>query len=164
MTGHLVLSTLHTNSAAEAISRLVNLGIKPYQLAPALNLIVGQRLVRKLHSCATKREATLPEQQEIKEAIKSIGEIDPTHKLSFDGNIRTAVGCDADSHDGYMGRVAVVETLEVNDDIKNMILNGKNTLDIYAELRSHGFLTMKEDAYIKLLDGKTTLEEMRRVL
>lgn len=164
LTGHLVLSTLHTNSAAEAISRLMNLGIKPYQLAPALNLIIGQRLVRKLHTCATKREATLPEAQEIKEAIRAINEVAPTQKASFDGNVRTAVGCDEDSHDGYQGRMAVVETLEVNNDIKDMILNDKNTLDIYAELRNHGFLTMKEDAYVKMLDGKTTLEEIRRVL
>ncbi len=142
----------------------MNLGIKPYQLAPALNLIVGQRLVRKLHTCATKREATLPESQEIKEAVRSINEIAPTRKASFDGNVRTAVGCEEDSHDGYQGRMAVVETLEVNNDIKDMILNDKNTLDIYAELRNRGFLTMKEDAYIKMLDGKTTLEEIRRVL
>lgn len=164
MTGHLVLSTVHTNSAVEAISRLANLGIKPYQLAPALNLVIGQRLVRKLHSCATQREATLPEQQELKEAVKTINEVDPTRKVAFDGNVWTAVGCDADSHDGYQGRVAVVETLDVNNDIKNMILNNKSTLDIYAEVRSKGFLTMKEDAYMKMLEGKTTLEEIRRVL
>lgn len=101
MTGHLVLSTLHTNSAVEAISRLINLGIKPYQLAPALNLVVGQRLVRKLHTCATKREATLPEQQEIKEAIRSIKQVDPTRKVDFDGFIWNAVGCEECGHDGY---------------------------------------------------------------
>jgi len=142
----------------------MNLGIKPYQLAPALNLVIGQRLVRKLHTCATKREATLPELQEIKEAVRSINEVDPTRKPDFDGNIRTAVGCDEDSHDGYQGRLAVAEALDVNNDIKDMILNGKNTLEIYAELRNHGFLTMKEDAYLKMLEGKTTLEEIRRVL
>lgn len=159
-----MLSTLHTNSAVEAVSRLINLGIKPYQLAPALNLVIGQRLVRKLHTCATKREATLPEQQELKEAVMKINEVDPTRKATFDGNVWTAVGCDEDSHDGYQGRVAVAEALDVNDDVKNLILNGKTTMDIYAEVRSKGFLTMKEDAYIKLLDGKTTLEELRRVL
>lgn len=164
LTGHLVLSTLHTNSAPEAISRLINLGIKPYQLAPALNLIIGQRLVRKLHTCATKREATLPEQQEIKEAVKSINEIDPTRKAAFDGNVWTAVGCDEDSHDGYQWRIAVAEAVNVTNDIKDMILNNKNTLEIYAELRNQGFLTMKEDAYMKMLEGKTTLEEIRRVL
>lgn len=164
LTGHLVLSTLHTNSAVEAISRLVNLGIKPYQLAPALNLVIGQRLVRKLHTCATKREATLPEQQELKDVVRTINSIDPRRKVEFDGNLWTAVGCDEDSHDGYQGRLAVSEALDVNSDIKDMILNGKNTMDIYAELRNRGFLTMKEDAYIKMLDGKTTLEEIRRVL
>ncbi len=164
MTGHLVLSTIHTNSAVEAISRLMNLGIKPYQLAPALNLVIGQRLVRKLHTCATKREATLPEQQEMKDVVQTINQIDPTRKVSFDGNVWAAVGCDTDSHDGYQWRLAVTEALDVNNDIKEMILNNKNTLDIYAELRSKGFLTMKEDAYMKMLEGKTTLEEIRRVL
>lgn len=101
MTGHLVLSTLHTNSAVEAISRLINLGVKPYQLAPALNLVIGQRLVRKLHTCATKREATLPEQQEIKEAIRRIQEVDPTRKIDFDGHIWQAVGCPECGNDGY---------------------------------------------------------------
>lgn len=101
LTGHLVLSTIHTNSAVEAISRLVNLGIKPYMLAPALNMIIGQRLVRKLHTCATKREGTLPEQQDIKEAIRVINQIDPTRILSFDGNVWDAVGCEECAKDGY---------------------------------------------------------------
>lgn len=57
-----------------------------------------------------------------------------------------------------------METFDVNSDVKDMILNGKNTLDVYAEMRQHGYLTMKEDAYIKMLEGKTTLEEIRRVL
>lgn len=164
LTGHLVLSTLHTNSAIEAVSRLINLGIPGYQLAPALNLVIGQRLVRKLHTCATKREATLPEKQEINEVIRHIREMDPTRKIDFDGYIWQSVGCEECGHDGYQGRLAVVETFDVNSDIKDMILNGKNTLDIYAEMRQNGYLTMKEDAYIKMLEGKTTLEEIRRVL
>ena len=164
LTGHLVLSTLHTNSAVEAISRLLNLGVEPYMLAPALNMIVGQRLLRQLHTCATKQDATMAQNEEIKAAVRTISQIDPRHTPTYDGHIFAPVGCDECNNDGYAWRLAVAEILDVTTNIKDMILTGKSTLDIYAEVRSHGYLTMKDDAYTKMLEGKTTLDEIRRVL
>jgi type IV pilus assembly protein PilB len=133
-------------------------------LAPALNLIVGQRLLRKTHTCGTLHDATLGENEEIKAMIRSIQQVAPQKTPVFNGTISVPNGCDACNQDGYQGRIAAAELLDISSDIKDMILTGKSTLDIYGEVRNHGYLTMKDDACTKLLEGKTTLEEIRRVL
>jgi len=163
LTWHLVLSTLHTNSAIEAISRLLNMGVKPYLLAPAINLIIWQRLVRRLHSCYTYKDANMAEKAEIEEFIKKYNEI-KSKKLIFDWKLPQAVWCEQCWYDWYKWRIALIETLEINDDIKNYIITWKKTYDIYAIARQYGYLTMKEDGYLKVLKGLTTLEEIRRVL
>ena len=91
LTGHLVLATVHTNTALEAITRLLNLGIKPYMLAPALNMIIGQRLVRKLHSCSTWRDAELAESEEIKAITRGIADVSPRTPITFNGKLPHAV-------------------------------------------------------------------------
>ncbi|MFA7717613.1 MAG: GspE/PulE family protein [Candidatus Absconditabacterales bacterium] len=165
LTGHLVFTTLHTNTAIEAITRLINMGIKPYMLAPSLNLVVSQRLVRKVCPyCATKKDPDYAESAEITEAIKRINDMDPTMKLDFHRQIPQIVGCDHCNGTGYIGRVAIVEVFDVSEDIKKMIVEGKDAITIYAEARENGFLTMKEDGIIKMLEGLTTLDELRRVL
>lgn len=164
LTGHLVFSTLHTNSAVETISRMINLGVQGYMLAPALNLIIGQRLVRKLCHCAVKKPASFAEQEEVKQYIEKINAVQPTLNLQFDGQLPHPVGCQDCNGDGYQGRIAIVETLEITEDLKNGIIAGKNALDIYAKARETGFITMKEDGVIKILEELTTLEELRRVL
>jgi type IV pilus assembly protein PilB len=88
LTGHLVFTTLHTNSAIESIPRLTSMEVKPYMLAPSLNLIIAQRLVRKICPyCGTKREANYSEQAEIKEALKKLSDLDPKYAVPFDGQI-----------------------------------------------------------------------------
>jgi len=165
LTGHLVFTTLHTNSAIESIPRLTSMEVKPYMLAPALNLIVAQRLVRKICPyCGTKRDANYGEQAEIKETLKKISDLDPKFAVSFDGKIPEAVGCDKCNGSGYQGRFAVIETFEITDDIRKMIIDGKIGVDLYAKARENGFLTLKEDGMIKMLQGATTLDELRRVL
>jgi len=164
LTGHLVLATVHTNSAAEAITRLLNLGVKSYMLAPALNMILAQRLVRKLHTCKTEREATEAEWEDIKSELRTIHDISPKTPWQFTGKVPHPVGCDACENDGYKGRVAVTEMLVLTPEIKQMIVNDKSTMEIYGAIRQSGFLTMKEDAYGKMLQGMTTLDEIRRVL
>lgn len=170
LTGHLVFTTLHTNGALEAISRITNMWVQGYMLAPALSMVMGQRLVRKLCSCATRKPADYAEAEQIKETIKKITEIRPgcrtpsDNVLAFDGQIMQAVGCSQCNGTGYKGRVAVVEILHITDEIKQMIISGKSTLDIYAKAREWGFLTLQEDAIIKLVDGQTTMEEVRRVV
>ncbi len=164
LTGHLVLATVHTNTATEAITRLLNLGIKPYMLAPALNMIIGQRLVRKLHTCETRIDAPLAQSEEVKTVLRGIADVSPRTPQNFTGKLPQAVGCDICQTDWYKWRVAVVELLEMTSDLRNMIIENKSTMELYWALRQWGFLTMKEDAYLKMLDGKTTLDEIRRVL
>jgi type II secretory ATPase GspE/PulE/Tfp pilus assembly ATPase PilB-like protein len=170
LTGHLVFTTLHTNGALEAIDRIINMGVKSYMLAPALTMVMGQRLVRKLCTCASRKPADYSETEQIKEGIKTITEIRPGlrtasgNALSFDGSVKHAVGCAECNGTGYKGRIAVVEILHISDELKKMISEGKSTLDIYAKAREAGFLTLQEDALIKVIDGLTTIEEMRRVV
>ncbi len=165
LTGHLVFTTLHTNSAIESIPRLTSMEVKPYMLAPALNLIIAQRLVRKICShCRTTRDANYSEQAEIKETLKKISDLDQKFTIPFDGKIPEIVGCDECNGTGYKWRFAVIETFEITDDIKRMIVDGKIGVDLYAKARENGFLTLKEDGIIKMLQGNTTLDELRRVL
>ena len=165
LTGHLVFTTLHTNSAIEAIDRLVNMGVKPYMLAPSLNLVVGQRLVRKVcPHCSIKKTPDYAEAAEIGEIVKKLNDLNPTLKLDPNGQIPSIVGCDQCNGTGYIGRVVIVELFEVTDDIRKMIVEGRTAIDIYAKARENGYITMKEDGIMKILTGQTTLDEIRRVL
>lgn len=165
LTGHLVFTTLHTNSAIESIPRLTSMEVKPYMLAPALNLIVAQRLVRKICShCGTKRDANYAEEAEIKDILKKISDLDIKLTVPFDGKVPEIVGCDQCNGTGYKWRFAIIETFEITDDIRKMIVEGKIGVDLYAKARENGFLTLQEDGIIKMLQGKTTLDELRRIL
>lgn len=135
LTGHLVLATVHTNSAVEAINRLLNLGIKPYMLAPALNMIIGQRLVRRLHTCQTYIDASLAETEEIKAALHTISDVSPRTPAVFSGKIPHAVGCESCQADGYKGRFPVLEIVEMTNDIRSMIIENASTLEVYGALR-----------------------------
>lgn len=165
LTGHLVFTTLHTNSSIESIPRLLNMGVKPYMLAPSLNLIVAQRLCRKVCPfCATKRVANYGEDGEIKETIKKMLDVDPQMNLSYDGKILQAIGCEKCNKTWYIGRIAIVEVFEITDDIRAMIVQWKMTNEMYGKAREMGFLSMKEDGIIKMLNWETTLDELRRVI
>lgn len=165
LTGHMVFTTLHTNSAIETIPRLTSMEVKPYMLAPAINLIIAQRLVRKIcPHCGSKRDANYAEQAEITDILKKISDMDPTFDLKFEGKIPQSVWCDACNGSGYMGRIAIMEALEITDTVKKMIVDGKIGIDIYAKARENWFLTLQEDGIIKMLQGITTLDELRRVL
>lgn len=164
LTWHLVISTMHTNTAVEAVSRMINMWIKPYMLAPALNLVVGQRLLRKLHNCTSKRHANIAENEEVKDAIKKIQDVRKRVKLPYTGMIPQPTGCEECGYDGYKWRIAAMELFDVHDDVKQLMLAWKSWIDLLFLARQTGFLTMKEDAMIKMLDWLTTLEEIRRVL
>ncbi len=166
LTGHLVFTTLHTNSAIESVPRLTNMGVEPYMLAPALNMVVAQRLVRKIcPNCWTKREANYAEDAEIKDTMKKITDIDPrVLSIPYDGRVPDAIGCDQCNGTWYKGRFAIIEMLEITDDLRRMIVDGKIGVDLYAKARENGFFTLKEDGIMKMLQGNTTLDELRRVL
>lgn len=175
MTGHLVLSTLHTNSAAGALPRLLDMGAEPFLVASTVNIIIAQRLVRKL--CTECRKEYKMGEKELKnfkdnydmdsllEVMKKsnelAGKIDQKAKWE-DINLYHLVGCDQ-CVDGYRGRIGVFEVLEVDDDIKKMISQKSSAEEIDNESKKKGMISMLEDGFIKAIQGITSLEEILRV-
>ncbi|MEK7212673.1 MAG: ATPase, T2SS/T4P/T4SS family, partial [Patescibacteria group bacterium] len=164
LTGHLLLSSLHTNDAPTAVPRLFDLGIPPFLVGSVLNVIVAQRLVRRIcSSCiysyeAGKDAATIIRGQ-IKELNLPVGE-EAIPKLFFRGK-----GCNICNGSGYRGRVGIFETLEVTDTIKKLIIDPQFDLEaIRKEARRGGSKTMFEDGLMKVQLGTTTIEEVLRVI
>ena len=165
LTWHLVLSTLHTNTAIEAVSRLVNIWVPPFMLAPALNLVIWQRLLRKLCDCKTKIPANYAEKEDIETHLRKIKNVLGSKlDVDFNGNIYKEAWCEKCMYEWYKGRIAAVETFELTEEIKDMIIKKATSLELFQVARENWYITMKEDAYIKMLKGLTTLSEIRRVL
>lgn len=164
LTGHVLLSTLHTNSAVETIPRLLNIGLQPYMVAPAINTIVAQRLVRVLCKECAREEATADsERAEIEKVIVGIRTVAPDMQLEVPGLMKKSVGCAKCSHTGYSGQTAIAETFVFDDNIRDLILQNKSTHEIFEAARAQGMLTLKEDGVLKVIAGITTLEEIYRV-
>ena len=152
-TGHLVLSTLHTNSAAETVTRLLNMGIPSFNVATSVTLIIAQRLARRLcNECAAP--ADLP-----REALEEAGF---TEKQIQSGKIRKPVGCPKCSR-GYKGRVGIYEVVRITEKIADIIMEGGNSLAISKQARAEGFADLRRSALKKCADGVTSLEEVNRV-
>ena len=166
LTGHLLLSTIHTNDAAGAIPRFSAMGVKPFLLAPALNAIMGQRLVRRVcEACKQEdkiNEVTLVKIKELLDAIpESSGEPKPdtTNMKFFKG-----AGCDACHKTGYKGRVGIYEILVKNTEIEKIILSGEISEYQMREIASaQGMISMTQDGLLKALGGQTSIEEIQRV-
>ncbi len=165
LTGHVLLSTLHTNSAIESIPRLVNIGLPPFMVAPALNTIIAQRLVRKICPACQKMELVpAAELDEIKKMVESIQKIRPSlNDLIVPEELPRAAGCDICSHTGYKGRICAVEILNIDFEMRDLILNKMSSTKMIEAARRKGMLTMREDGILKVLKGLTTLEEVHRV-
>jgi len=171
LTGHLVLSTLHTNDAAGALPRLIDMGVESFLIASTVNVIIGQRLVRKL--CPkTKIPYKLSDDQYKELAnLVNIEEITNTLRkinlLSQDQTLKDIIwykpGFLNDCPDGYSGRIGIYEVLEVNDDIRELIFSGANADKIKQKAREQGMITMQEDGFIKAVEGITSIEEIIRV-
>ncbi len=159
ITGHLVLSTLHTNDSISSISRLEDLGVKTYLIAEGLKLVISQRLIRKL--CPYCKKSKKINKNELLKYDFNSKDIE---KLDDEIIIYEAVGCEKCNNTGYLGRIAVAEFFEVDDTIKKMIEEGKNSLEIKQKAIENGMRTLKEDTLIKILKGITTLEELKRVV
>jgi type IV pilus assembly protein PilB len=155
LTGHLVLSTLHTNSAPETITRLLNIGIEPYMIASSINLIVAQRLIRKI--CDKCRVEVSP--TEIQENIfRSYG-------LNIDGHrYFRGEGCEECGNTGYKGRIAVYEVLPLWDDIQEIIHRGNSASEIRTKAEEHGFISLQTQGFNKVTAGITSLNEWMRAL
>jgi len=174
LTGHLVLSTLHTNDALGAVFRLLDMKIERFLLSSTLKTVVAQRLARQL--CNTcKQPFTLPVEavKEVFDEIKLIpnqimkDEVENfTNTEDFLKNIvfYKAVGCPRCENTGYLNRVAVSEAIEINEDLKNMINEGDKGLNIEAVNKSQNFISIKQDGFLKAARGVTTLEEIFRII
>ncbi|WP_312124616.1 GspE/PulE family protein [Lysinibacillus boronitolerans] len=153
LTGHLVLSTLHTNSAAESISRLQDMGIEPFLLSSSIVGIMAQRLVRRV--CRDCGETYALTQHE-KDMLGRNGIEGATHA-------RRGRGCPSCNHTGYRGRMAIHEILPIDRQIKEMILNRSGDQSIRDYMRQEGFYTLLVDGLLKVVEGKTTISEVLRV-
>jgi type IV pilus assembly protein PilB len=154
LTGHLVLSTFHTNDAPSAISRLLYMGIEPYLLASSLNLIIAQRLVRKI--CEHCKEPVALS----KEVLKRL-KIDP--QQTKDATFYHGKGCPACGGTGYKGRLPVFEFLAMDNEIREKIISGANEMQIRAIARQKGYGGLLESGVSKMLQGLTTAEEVLSV-
>ena len=163
LTGHLVLTTLHTNNASGAIPRLVDMGIEPFLIASAINLVIAQRLVRRICPYG-KTEEKIPEAlyekvaRIIKQIPKNSGLDIPEPPYRFYKGIE-----DSRCHQGYLGRIGVFEAIEIDDEIQALITQRVRGTDILRAARKKGMVTMFEDALVKAARGETTLEEALRV-
>ena len=164
LTGHLVLTTLHTNDAAGTIARLVNLGAKPTDIGPAINMAVAQRLVRKVCGQCSKMEKANPqESKKIKAGLKGISKEAAAPKLGTALKIPRTKGCKNCNYTGYRGRIGIFEAFLVDDKMEEFILNNPSTAALKKEAVKRGMVTMYQDGLIKVLGGATTLEEVERV-
>jgi type IV pilus assembly protein PilB len=152
-TGHLVLSTLHTNDAPQTLNRLNQMGIPPYNVASAVLLIMAQRLGRKLCD-RCKEEEELPTDLLIKEGFKpEDAEGLKTYK---------AVGCDY-CVNGYKGRVGIFQVMPISEQMENLIIQGGSTKDLEKQSANEGVLTLRESGLEKIKAGITSIEEINRI-
>jgi general secretion pathway protein E len=164
LTGHLVFSTLHTNDAAGAIPRLTSLGAKVINIAPAINIVIAQRLVRKICPfCGLEEDPTPEELEKINHNIKSLPE--NVRKVYIDRpiKIKKAKKCKVCNFTGYKGRIALFEAIAMDNDIKELILKNPSIPEITRMARGKGFVSMYQDGIIKVLEGMTTIDEVERV-
>ncbi len=164
LTGHLVLSTLHTNSAPETITRLLDLGLDPVNFSDALLGVLAQRLMRTL--CKDCKESYQPEQREIDHLIDQYGRED-WEKLNFtpdQWNFRRAVGCDSCSGSGYRGCTGVHELLRGTHAMQSLIYNHASLDDLRKQAVADGMTTLKQDGILKLFQGWSDYTQLLRVV
>ena len=156
LTGHLVLSTLHTNDAPSAVTRLAEMGIDPFLVGSAVDVVLAQRLARRL--CPHCKEAYQPAREELAAAGMPLLEDDDPPALY------RAVGCGRCAKTGYRGRLAVHEVMLVTEEIERLIVSGASTDEVARVAQEQGMKTLREDGLAKVLMGATTLEEVARVI
>lgn len=153
LTGHLVLSTLHTNDAPSTVSRLLNMGIEPFLVASAVNSVLAQRLARRI--CANCKE-------EDKVPVQSLLDIGVSPDDAEGMKVMVGKGCAACSDTGYKGRVALYEVMVMGDELKDFVLNGASTGELKREAMRLGMQTLRQSAIAKISEGVTTIEEALR--
>jgi len=162
LTGHLVFSTLHTNDAATAIPRLIDLGAEPFLISSVLSASLAQRITRRI--CNSCKEWYVPT-PEILENIKNVlGTVLP-NKYTKGEPVRIAKGkgCQECNFTGYLGRIAIFEVLKITPAVNKLILRAASAKEIEEQAKNEDLITMKQDGYLKVLEGETTIEEILRV-
>src|SRR3954466_5850609 len=153
LTGHMVLSTLHTNGAPETISRLMNMGIEPFLVATSVHMIVAQRLVRRV--CADCKEAVdLP--------VQALIEAGFTPEEAKTAKVYKGKGCGVCNNSGYKGRCGLYEVMEIDDEVRELILVGASAVELKKKAIERGMITLRRSGLIKAMSGQTTLEEVAR--
>jgi type II secretory ATPase GspE/PulE/Tfp pilus assembly ATPase PilB-like protein len=163
LTGHLVLSTLHTNSAAGAIPRLVDLGIRPTLITPAINAVIAQRLVRVL--CPYCKEEYVPAKETLESMGRFLSIISPKAGVEVPKNINTLFrpkGCPKCKGLGYKGRIGIFEIFEINKDTEKLVLDMAPASDLLTAAMESGMITMLQDGILKAVEGTTSMEEVER--
>ncbi len=163
LTGHLVLSTLHTNSAPETVTRLLEIGLDPFSFSDSLICIVAQRLARRL--CEECREIYRPDRQELAEIIEEYGEkqFAATGLVGNELVLARAVGCPSCGQTGYRGRLGIHEVLECTDGMKSLIKKRSETELIRRLAMDEGMTTLRQDGILKVFQGLTDIQEVRKV-
>lgn len=152
LTGHLVISTLHTNDAISAIPRMIDMGIEPYLISGALVAVQAQRLIRKI-CLSCKQEANIPQN-----VLDEFSEYIPPHTVFYEG-----AGCKECNGTGYMGREMICEVLPISEDFSSMIARGASKDDLIKQAQKEGFVGMFENGMARAVEGITTLDEILRV-
>src|SRR3990167_873372 len=156
LTGHLVFSTLHTNSAAGALPRLLDMDVEPFLLASSMTCIVGQRVVRQV--CPSCKEIYSPPAEVVADFKKILGPLMPATPTLYKGK-----KCEACDGTGYQGRIGIFEVLPITEKIGRMILERSPSSKLENQAVADGMITMKQDGYLKILEGITTLEEVLKI-
>jgi len=163
LTGHMVLSTLHTNDAAGAIPRLINMGVKPFIIGPALSAVLAQRLVRRIcQACKIPVKLEANVLQKVEYSLKNIPATSGA-KVPKDLTFSHSPGCEKCHGLGYQGRVGIYEVLQVTDAIQELIMKQASMVEFKQQAIKQGMLTMLQDGLLKALDGMTDVEEVFRV-
>ncbi len=154
LTGHLVLSTLHTNDAPSSITRMINMGVEPFLIVSSVNIIIAQRLARKVCQKCSKKE-DIPARALIQSGM------DPEtaeHAVCLVGS-----GCEECNRTGYKGRIALYEVMSLNDELKTAIIDGANTMELKAMAIKNGMKSLRQSGLSKLIEGTTSFQEVLRV-
>ncbi len=153
-TGHMVMSTLHTNDCAQTLTRMVDMGIKPFAIATSINIVTAQRLGRRLHSC--KEVLDVPKEALLKEGF-------PQNVVAKDDfSIYGPVGCDG-CNSGFKGRVGVYQVMQVSEEMKRLIMEGRNAIDLADQAQRERIPDLRQSALKKVRDGVLSLDEMNRI-
>jgi type IV pilus assembly protein PilB len=153
LTGHLVLSTLHTNGAPETVSRLMNMGIEPFLVATSVHLICAQRLIRRVcKECAEKVEVP----------YQTLVEAGFTPDEARTVKIMKGRGCGVCNNTGYKGRTGLYEVMEIDDELRELILVGASAMELKKKAIERGMLTLRRSGLVKIMEGMTTMEEVAR--